>query len=351
MNKKNLLLMGSIFVLQSTMAQVLQRHNNAYKPDDKIEKQQVEFKDPGSSGKQLTWDFRHLQPINPAYGLHYFIPDSSKMDVVCGREHNSRYYYRLHNDSLWALGFENNTTFMEYTEPELLMRYPFAYGDTLYSTFEGKGIYSNRIALQVKGYTRIHADAEGDLLLPDFETVKRALRTHTRRYYTQTGRDSLEMSIDTYAWYADGNRYPVFESVRTNLIKKARRQGQQGKDTTVFATSFYYPPIVQNTQVESNAPSIMPEQAMGVEAVFTEASYMPNPVVTNLTISYKLTRPARIGFSVHNNAGIPVRQSPARNMPEGYNQTIIPMSNTLTGTYTLYVFVDDMVLQKVVVKK
>jgi hypothetical protein len=93
------------------------------------------------------------------------------------------------------------------------------------------------------------------------------------------------------------------------------------------------------------------ENLLEAEAVFTEATMLPNPVVTNLYINYKLTRSAKIWFTVHNNAGIPVRQTVPQAKPAGYNYTTINMSNTITGTYTVYVHVDDMVLQRVIIKK
>lgn len=329
----------------------LSQQLNSMRASDKLLKQQVEFKDPGSSGRNLIWDFRMLNQLNHEYPLNYFIPDSTHMDTICGMEHQTRYYYSQKRDSIWATGFENATTLMEYKQPELRMKFPFSYGDTLFSYFKGEGEYSRRLKLSVSGYTRIEADAEGTLKLPGFEDVKNALRVRTMRYYTETGKDSTEMMIDTYAWYAEGVRYPVFESIKTDIIKRKRRNAGVS-DTTIFKTSFYYPPHYQTYQLPAETiTDTPPETAVGIAAVFTEVSYMPNPVETNLTISYKLTRPARIGFSVHNNVGIIVRQSPARNMPEGYNQTNIPMSNTLTGTYTLYVFVDDMVVKQVVVKK
>jgi len=240
---------------------------------------------------------------------------------------------------------------MEYLKPELKLRYPFAYGDTLFSYFEGKGQYSHRIDLKVKGYTRVEADAAGELLLPDFESVKKTLRVHTMRHYTQTGRDSIEMTLDNYAWYAEGIRYPVFESIKTNLIKKARKQGEQGKDTTIFTTSFYYPPELQISQIQTDPIPESQDTLQGAEAIFTEATMLPNPVVSNLYINYKLTRSAQIWFTVHNNAGIPMTQTTPQMKPVGYNYTIINMSNLITGTYTVFVHVDDMVLQRVIIKK
>ncbi len=341
-----LLLVPNLFAQQPKLT----TDRNSYRAADQIVKQQVEFKDPGSSGRNLTWDFRMVQPINEEYTLNYFIPDSTRMDTLCGLEHNTRYYYMQKRDSLWAVGFENSTTLMEYLKPELKLRFPFSYGDTLFSQFEGKGQYSHRLDLQVKGYTRVQVDAEGELLLPDFETVKKALRVRTLRYYTETGKDSIEMTLDTYAWYAEGIRYPVFESVKTNLIKKARKQYEQGKDTTVFTTSFYYPPELQTSQVQTDQIPENLETLQGAEAVFTEAQFLPNPVESMLNINYKLTRPAQVWFSVHNSIGIPVCQTSPQSLTEGYNNTYVNMSNQITGNYMLYVHVDDMVLQQVIIK-
>ncbi len=337
-----------------------QRHQlttgrNAYRSADRIVKQQVEFKDPGIPGRQLRWDFGNLQPINQEYKLDFFIPDSSQMDKLCGMEHNTRYYYNQKQDSLWATGFENSTTVMEYLKPELKLRFPFSYGDTLRSDFEGVGQYSHRLCLKVKGSTHVEADAEGELILPNFETVKRALRIHTLRYYTQTGRDSVEMTLDTYSWYAAGIRYPVFESVRTTLSKKGDKKDEKGesmKDSTVFSTSFYYPPEKQTSQVETAPiPEDKTDAELGAAAVFTEAQLMPNPVIDNLYIKYKLVRSAKVWFTVHNSIGIPQRNTSPQQIGEGEYSNTVPMGGLIPGVYCLFVHVDDMVLRLNVVKK
>lgn len=341
---------------QAQVSQILTTDRNAYRAADQIVKQQIEFKDPGSTGKDLNWDFSAIQPINEEYSLKYFIPDSTQMTRLCGLEHNTRYYYRQQRDSLQATGYENSTTFMEYKVPELRIRYPFRYGDTLFSYFVGEGQYCHRLQLAVKGYTRIIADAEGELKLPDFETVKKALRVHTLRHYTETGKDSVEMTLDTYSWYAVGIRYPVFESIKTIVSKKLPSHGGEGAggevDTTVFTTSFYYPPEKQTTQVQTDPiPAEVNDALLGAAAVFTEAQLMPNPVIDNLVIHYKLTRAAKVWFTVHNNTGIPLCQTAPENLNEGSNSTNVPMGGLITGVYSLYVHVDEMVMKMNVVKK
>jgi hypothetical protein len=341
--------------MQAQHSQILSSERNAYRAADQIVKQQIEFKDPGSSGKEMNWDFSNIQLINEEYSLNYFIPDSTMMTRLCGMEHNTRYYYRQQHDSLQTTGYENFTTFMEYKVPELRMHFPFVYGDTLFSIFEGKGEYCHRLPLAVKGYTRVIADAEGELKLPDFETVKKALRVRTLRHYTETGKDSLEMTLDTYSWYAAGIRYPVFESVKTTLSKKDDKKDEKGEsmsDTTVFTTSFYYPPEKQTTQIKTDPiPALTNDPLLGAAAVFTEAQLMPNPVVDNLSITFKLTRAAKVWFTVHNNTGIPLCQTSPENLTEGFNSTSVPMGSLITGVYSLYVHVDDMVMKMNVVKK
>jgi len=345
-----------VLSLQGQNLHKLSTEHNAYRAADQLVKQQVAFKDPGSSGKNLNWDFSLIQPINENYTLNYFIPDSTRMTRLCGQEHNTRYYFRQQQDSLQAVGYENSTTFMEYTLPELRMHFPFVYGDTLFSYFTGKGQYCHRISLAVKGYTRIMADAEGELMLPEFTTVKKALRVHTLRHYTETGKDSVEMTLDTYSWYATGIRYPVFESIKTTLSKRISSpngDGAEGKvDTTIFTTSFFYPPELQTSQVQTD--SILTENnyiPIGASAVFTEAQLMPNPVLDNLYINFKLVRSAKVWFTVHNNIGIPLCQTTPESLDEGKHSNTVRMSGMIPGVYSLYVHVDDMVMRLNIIKK
>jgi hypothetical protein len=341
----------AIFSMQSQTTHHLTKERNAYRAADQIVKQQVVFKDPGSCGKDLIWDFRFVQAINEDYTLNYFIPDSTKMTNICGLEHNTRYYFEQKTDSILATGFENSTTFMEYTIPELRMRFPFMYGDTLFSRFEGKGQYCHRIPVAVKGYTRVKADAEGELLLPQSEIVKRAIRVNTLRQYTKTGRDSAEMTLNTYSWYAAGIRYPVFESIKTIISKKSKKKDQATKDTTVFTTSFYYPPEKQFSQIETAPIPVKPEDVLlGAAAVFTEAQLMPNPVIDNLFIKYKLVRTATIWFAIHNSSGVQMMSTTPQTLSEGEQNMTINMNNLMQGVYPLYVHVDDMVMRLNVIK-
>lgn len=61
--------------LQAHNFYALSFYRNAYRVADKITKQQVEYKDPGTCGQGKIWDFSNVQPVNEEYTLNYFIPD------------------------------------------------------------------------------------------------------------------------------------------------------------------------------------------------------------------------------------------------------------------------------------
>ncbi|HLP05931.1 MAG TPA: hypothetical protein VK152_10930, partial [Paludibacter sp.] len=87
MKQLSLLLCLAALSLQAQTSHTLTAERNTYRAADQLVKQQVEFKDPGPSGKDLHWDFSMVQPVNEDYTLDYFIPDSTQMTKLCGREH------------------------------------------------------------------------------------------------------------------------------------------------------------------------------------------------------------------------------------------------------------------------
>ena len=175
MNIRVLLFTAGIAAVQVLSAIELTADSNRLEAGEAFVKMLVEYQEPGRAGTKCRWDFRGMQILSEELPVEYFIPDSSHMDILCGREGRNRYYYRQGSDSLWCVGHENATFYIDYARPELLLRYPFAYGDSLTSRFEGAGRYGQRIPLFVGGTTTVTADAEGELRLPG-ETFGNALR-------------------------------------------------------------------------------------------------------------------------------------------------------------------------------
>jgi hypothetical protein len=340
-------IIGSNLSAQSHTAAVLTKHRNLPHAGDSIIKQQVEFVDPEASGRNITWDFRTVHPVDDAYNLRYkaITPDTSQL---MGIEHRTIYRYKVKGDTLLHTGFENATTLMEYTRPEIKMRFPFHYGDTVSCRFEGKGEYCHRIALHVAGSTTTVADGTGILYTPQGGEFKNVLRVKSIREYTETGVDSVTMRLETYAWYAKGNRYPVFETVKTTTHKTGR------DETEHKVASFFYPPMNQQQQTDTaglaekeSDPGNQPE----VDRIFTNCRLLPNPVESQLRIEYDLAQDASVSFSLHDAVGIPKVITSPRQQQAGHYTETISMGGFPRGVYPLYVKVDGLVKTLHVVKR
>lgn len=325
--------------------QILTGERNKLRPGDALIKQQVEYKDPGPKGRDIIWDFSNLVVTNEKYRLNYIYRTKGDTLHITGYEHQTRYRYTQTNDTLWLNNFENRTTKLQLNSPEAILRFPFSYGDTLHSVFDGKGKYCEKVDVIAQGHTTVIADATGIIITPEHDTITNVLRIHSLRQYTQIGVDSALLRLDTYAWYGYGYRYPVFETVISTI---------QLADSSFnnFRTSFYYPPSQIVSQLTDEYNKLALENGGEVlSQVFTEAHFRPNPVVSDLQIDYKLKRTAQVWFSLHNNVGIPVATSSPVIQNEGYQYCTIKMSALMTGAYALYIHVDDMVMRQMILKK
>ena len=260
-----LFLFASVLSLGLSSQITLNSLCNLPRSGDRLVKQQVDYKAPGGKGVGVVWDFSDQTPLNDHYELNYRSLDVHS-DTLVGTEHRTMYYYYLRGDSLYSLGYENPTTLITYRKPETLLVFPFTYGRTFTDYFEGTGSYCDQLDIHVQGKSQVTADASGMLVLPGGDTLRHVLRVHHRKCMVESmepftpgsslradtlplilNRDSIDwylandsssLQVDTWRWYADGYRYPIFESVSGSICCL-------GKASPYFATSFYYPPHEQ----------------------------------------------------------------------------------------------------------
>lgn len=98
-------------------------------------------------------------------------------------------------------------------------------------------------------------------------------------------------------------------------------------------------------------PTINILSGNSINDIFAEIACRPNPVEDNLYISYRLTRKATFRLVLYDNAGSIVYQTSPIDNNIGKHQTVLDMSKLVPGTYLLYIYVDDMVLSKVIIKR
>lgn len=340
------ILLFCIFNIMQSQVEISKNIHNSYH-EKSISKIQVEYIEPGASGKDVLWDFSKLQVLNKKYMVEYYYPNVNDSITICGIDNGTRYYYNKKNDSIWMTGFENHTTIIDYFQPELLMKFPFGYGDIISSSWDGEGVYGNLFSVKTNGETIIKIDAEGRLFLPNKNEVDSVLRVRTIKKYEETGKDKLKMTLEDYKWYSPHQIHPVFESIKTILHKN-------GVDSIIFSTSFYYLP-------EKSVKSLLEEPVMktekisdvtlNVDELLSDVKTVPNPVKNDLTIEYNLARQAQVQFALYGINGASIYRSKKKTQDGGYYSEVIPMGHLDIGTYVIHIVVDNLVLSKMIIKQ
>ena len=144
----------------------------------------MEYKNPGKSGKNVFWNFGELNAINKKYNIRYR-SQGITADSIVGTEHQTNYYYHFHGDSLLLAGYENQTTVMNFFHPELLLRFPVTYGDSIGSYYYGTGKYCGKFDMRSCGSSKSVADSYGMLILPTGDTFCHVIRVHTLKLISE----------------------------------------------------------------------------------------------------------------------------------------------------------------------
>lgn len=374
--KKHACFAGLLLFFSPVSAQ-LTYENNRIVAGDEVTKQFISYKDSGRSGESCLWDFSEFSVQDGSYEVYY---TGSSDTLLIAREHNTSYYYRLRGDSLLLQGLENRETLIRHKIPELLLRYPMAYGDSLGGYFHATGLYCDKLRLEEGGYVYTRADASGLLVLPSKDTLRNVLRTHTVKRFVEEhvpvvfsetkdslqqiypvtedsiryrlATDTLQMETQTFRWYAPGYRYPVFETVIHCEIAGLRCD-------TVFAASFFCSPNEQtylNDSVNTALRDSLVQEAEGLREIpgaenpvlpgmkkknrhpIDEVYYnfYPNPVKDVLQVEIYLPDPVGVEYAVYTLTGELVYRD-RQDEAAGTVQREIDFSNRNRGEYLLYI--------------
>jgi len=72
MKHHSIFLFCLLFISHLSAQPLLELKSNIMRPEDKLIKQQVQFINPGESGKNVFWDFSQQEPVDTSYKLDYF---------------------------------------------------------------------------------------------------------------------------------------------------------------------------------------------------------------------------------------------------------------------------------------
>lgn len=365
------------FLSLSFQAQTLSFDCNQPRGRDRLMKRVVATCEAGEGGTQQIWDFSELELQDANYELQYA---KQGADTVIGMEHRTMYYYRTSGDSLFCLGYENPTTLITYQKPELLLTYPLFQGRVITDYFDGVGNYCEQLNIRLRGKSTVSADASGMLILPGGDTLRKVLRTYTHKCIHQRmipqiimpdslrrdvvpfvlncdsidyllTNDSIRLETQTWRWYADGYRYPVFETVKSTVYKF-------GTAYEHFATSFVYLPEEQyydlpydtdnqekrdlkdkeNWEREWRNMDNNEGNSRGDEA-FDYHSWLDDS--SDLHINYELKQESGVVLMLFDLQGRQLSTSHRANQVIGHYEEAIPMDRYSRGEYLLRITVGD----------
>lgn len=356
-------LLFSIIVLDTIGQEILTAKNNMYRPDDELTKKQILYKELGRSGQNVLWNLGEIETIDDSYSVIYS-DRNLRIGTISGTEHKTRYYYELRNDSLLISGFENNTTLIVNNLPEVALRFPMQYGDSIDGVFHGKGIYCDKFRLRMFGTYKNKIDAIGMLILPGEDTLRHVIRVcsdrkianitypldsceldnanydfgeDSIRYYISTNLPLIQMR--TYTWYAAGYRYPVLE---TTTITEA------GSD--IYTSSFYCPQEEQSHLAYDYDNQLVREELIrhggnsydstSGDMGFTYNIYQVGSS-NQLKFEYELKKSAGFSYGIYGIDGTAYYYQPEIQQSCGVYSCVIDLGSNPTGIYILDMHVGD----------
>ena len=351
----------------------LQSDLNMFRANDVLIKKQVEYKDPGQTGENVLWNFSELQVMNEKYEVSYTTQNDT---IITGTEHLTRYRYSLQNDSLLLWGFDNQTTRLRNIQPELLLRFPANYGDRTEAPYYAHGKYGNRLEMDAMGTISTVIDSYGTMILPDKDTLKNVLRTHTIKYIAEDTRpigdayfdklespleitpdsialrlntDTVLFVVETFRWYEKGCRYPVFETVR------GWEQFRTKEPNEFLRTAFFFPPHVNyyTEEEEEELYQLAVEDDNMPEDIWKDLSYniFPNPVESTLNIELYLPKATNVRLRLSSTIGIILIDDDKGRYPSGAYNLQMDVTNLPTNNYILDVWLDGKLINGLIIIK
>ncbi|GHT53758.1 hypothetical protein FACS189451_10990 [Bacteroidia bacterium] len=346
---------------------VLHSTLNHPRSGDRLVKEQVPYQKPDHPGMNRTWDFSFTES-EPDYPVEYF----SREDCpLISSENGILFMYRLSGDSLLLNGYETSGDLVHFREPALLLKYPAVYGSESQSSFLARGKHDDRMESVISGTIHTQADAYGTLILPG-DTLENTVRIHIRRietgYYqplstqfsfdepvgetafSDSSRRKDMITTDTWQWYEEGFRYPVFETVETCRTL-------EGKDYSLRKESYLYRPAGQavlpadsaNQALLNKKQAAKKKSLLGKESNILYFSCYPNPVHNLLEVQLSFRESSPVQLSLYSLSGKELYRSEGESTT-GYHSTI-DMSAYPAGTYLLRVLAGEASKTEKIIKQ
>lgn len=241
----------------------------------------------GNAGANQSWNFSGIVLMDSSFQnwvATSSTPYSSQYPSsnVAARDGTEDFYtfYASSSSELTEYGYGGSGTIMTYSDPEILLQFPFTYNSSFTDNFSGVQNGGGLVGYR-NGTVSAVCDAWGTLTLPS-GTYSNAIRI---KYVVQINdSNSAFTSVFNstyYQWYIANTKFPVIEIRYTNIIFN-------GNPVSAFKFVSYNPsnPTIGITQINSN-----------VADDFRLSQNYPNPFNPSTKIKFDVTSGDRGGLT------------------------------------------------------
>ena len=248
---------------------------HSFQLGDHVARQQVTYKINDGTGAGLHWDLSDLDVINESSSVEYMEDENVPFGIV-SLDNSTRYHYLQSDGHTFLHGYENNLSEVRYNKPELYLSSNMNLGYEEKGMLNGYAVYSEKVYSRIYGSYHYQVDAKGTLLLPSGDSLENVTRIHLSKTIGQkylrhlNSLDSLRLLVDSispytedsikshlsedsclvetndYRWYAQGYRYPIYETIESHV--KGSKLG--------FMTAYYIPPYSQEQLIGEEKSSV-----------------------------------------------------------------------------------------------
>lgn len=320
------------------VAQTLTSENHCPQATDSTTLYAIPYQTMADSGEHCVWDFGKIEEQSDiAINVDFFpIPsDTAALGVHCLQQNR---YYRYENDTLYYAGNETTRQKTTFERSIPVLKYPFAYGDTISRLFCSRENYAHKRTFAIEGNLSVKGKATGTLIVSG-DTIGQALYVETIEQYKKSRTDTLNMECRTGQWYIEAIRYPIITSCQFLC-----------NDSIVYARMWHYPIIEKQNRKQKQRQSEKQQETTIQEKNAGEIQiYYTNPVYEALTIRYIMGANTQITFALYSHTGALLYQSEMLRETEGTMD--IPTKNLPQGVYTLYIETNKSQTSREIIKQ
>lgn len=227
------------------------------------------------------------------------------------------------------------------------LRYPFVANDSLVCNIKGHGTYSSKINFVLRGISNTKAIDIGRIILPDNKSlsntllIKRSVNGVIIPLNDSTevmpNAEKMQLEVNSYDWYAQGYRYPVFKILLASL-KNANREILQRKYACVANVECF-----EKLEDSENEKLRAGQQGKETQEPKTSSHITYHVTISGkqLHIAYSLSSDSQLRFVLSNTSGMLLKSfNQYQPAGEGYEQ-VIELGDLPRGEYVLYINVND----------